>query len=380
MPSRTITITSTNFVPMTLLMLESFRAWHPDPNQYPVTVYALEQGWEPALEADLRRYAGSVEVLTEENTEHRKAGVHCAFKLDAFLKQADKFLYLDSDVLVLGPLDAAWEIIGKTGWLSVTDHLTVEHYLEPHLRDLVEPKPEWAVLRSFNAGIMGADYSTKPVTRSIIETAHQWAGVAGKVTYGDQALLNLAWLKLTGGLPVHAGYRFNSGILDDGRFELGNQILHFCGGNYRRIHEDRLSAMGTVWKAWPRISGNAPAPLRNIEHTPWWTNSLPHPWPWLNQCGQRQYRHKLRQMRAASLELLENRQFEWLILPTADHATLLDTQVLNAIEAFWSEHASTLSNCPHRPTANLRPQGQFVRLPRLGRLLADVRRAVPGLG
>ncbi len=367
-PVQLITVTSDNYVGHTHLMLESLRVWHGDPERYPMTVYALETGWTNEHTRSLDPFDVTVKLLHEADTKHRNADGSTAqntFKLDAFLDQDSPFLLIDSDILVLRPLDEALEKLLADGWFSVFDNARLETYYEGDITGLIDLPDELASARSFNSGVFGFDPVAHPEYRQTVQRAKEWAGQVRKIYTGDQALLNFAYLEQFGRVPDNSGYDFNSGLDTQGRFELGRAILHQMGPNYRVLGEDRQAVHRALWQAYPRLAPGQPPLMTRLDQTAFWRASLPHPWDWINQCNQRRYRKKVEQMRERSKALLDpvqidglaHTQTDWLVLNSEHEAYLLDDAVLKAVEDFWQANAHRLADLKYFPTLHLDPGG-----------------------
>ncbi|MCC5830365.1 MAG: hypothetical protein JJU36_13050 [Phycisphaeraceae bacterium] len=361
---RIVTITSDNYVPYTSLLLESIRIWHP---KIPITVYSLEQGWTEEAGRALEPYGVNIRLLKEEDVSRRQAGtIKTAFKLDAAIEEKEPFLYLDSDILVLRPLDRAFDLIHREGWLSVRDHEPLRSYYEGDITSLVKVDEATLEERSFNAGVVGFNPVTHPQYRRTFEQARDWIGQVSRIYTGDQALQNFAWVHLFGRLPEHAGYTFNCGVGADGTFELGATVVHLCGGARKPIGADKLSNQKLIWNHWPRGVEMVP-----LVETDWWNQSVPHPWKWINQCTQPLHRQFVREMRRSSTRL---RGIPWLVINSPDEAYLIDTEVLKEISDFWASNRSRLAGVPHRPTYHLpgyhgQPSTREPRWKRIGREL-----------
>ncbi len=366
---RLITVTSDNYLPSTLMMLESVRVWHP---ALPVTVYALEKGWNADHKARLREMDAEVEVIPEHDPRQRSGPVgttlFAVWKIEVFLRQAEPFLFLDSDILALKPLDEVFRRVERDGWLSVEEGTTLGFYNQGDIAALSGLPEAAGSLKSFNTGVLGCDPRAH---REVFELALEWSRLIKAIAFGDQGLINLAWHRVRGGMPPSAGRQFNGGFFDDGAIDLTNTILHFAGDHVWRMMKQagrkRFELQHDVWSAWPKGVG-----LTNLRDTSFWERSLPHPWPWLNQCTQARHHGFVRRVREASLEL---RDTPWLLLRDRYEAHLLHRRVLAGLDAFWKREASRFSGLNYRPTYHLNPRGMATSSlrRRVARLCDDIR-------
>jgi hypothetical protein len=359
-----ITITSDNYVANTALLLESLRVWHPD---IEVTVYALATGWTAAHARMLTALGAAVQVIPEVDPRRRGGAlgqaVHTAFKLDVLREQTQPFVYLDSDILVLQPLDGIFQSVARDGWFSINEGTTLGVYNQGPVGALTQLAADQGQHKSFNAGVIGCIPDRH---RDLFVLAQQWAGAIPWNYHGDQGLLNLAWFKLRGGLPPSADTRYNGGWRRDQRIILTQVILHFAAEGYPAPGQSKLEDQTRVWSNWPR--GQKITPLTE---TDFWRDSQPHPWPWVNQGSQRRYRAFVAAMRARSLSLLGT---PFLVVDTADQAYLLHARVLADLHRFWSRHAAPFQGLRYRATVHLGDRG--VPTSRLGQFAGRWRRTL----
>jgi hypothetical protein len=337
-----LTVTSDNYVEITRGLLRSVRAWHPE---LPVAVYVLDTGWSAKYESLLTPFNVDIRVVHEHGnlgnrTSWSGGGIYNAYKLDVFLEQTQPFLFLDSDILVLRPLDRLFDHIRHHGWLTCHDGVPLGDYTQGPISKLVSIPEADAKQRGFNTGVLGCMPESG---RDVLLQARQWVDQVSENFLGDQGLLNLAWWVKRGRVPPNADSRFNGGWREDDRIELRNTIVHFARRDYGG--PSKLHDQTRVWNAWPK--GVA---LTDLIDTPFWQQSLPHPWAWLNQANQRKHRAFLRHMRAESRSLLGMR---WLLIEDADHAFLLDGKVLAEQEKFWAANAASFKDVPHKPVYHL---------------------------
>lgn len=367
-----ITVTSDNYVGHTRLMLESLRVFHAD---LPVVVYALERGWTPAHAGPLTELGATVAPLGERDASNRSketqlTGMHAVFKLDAMCQQAMPFVFVDGDALVLRPLDDLFDRVRRDGWVSSNDDSPLRQYCEGPVMELVDVPESARSQFAFNSGVIGCDPVGHPDMRRVFDTAKEWSLKLASIRCGDQGLLNLAWVKCFGRVPPHAGFRFNAGFNRE-RFDAGCTILHLHGFPTWDGERDKLAIHRRIWDAWPRG-----VRLVNLDETEFWRRSLPHPWPWLNQCNQSKHRAFVAKMRRDSETLLEP---SWLLVRDEFEAYLLGERVLAAARKFWEQHAARFVNVPMSQTYLL-DRGGVVR-PRWGggmsRIKAELRRMMP---
>lgn len=364
---RIVTITSDNYVDHTHLLLESIRVWHP---KMEVALYHI--GATDDVAVDVTDPYVCVRTLHDPvaSDETERKARRIALKIDVLLEQKRPFLYLDGDTLVLRPLDRLASLIQVRGWVSVDDHEPLAVYDQPELRSLIRIPADCRSRRSFNAGVLGMAPGGPVDYRPVLEQARAWSLERGPVTVrgidlcrayerrsGDQALLNLAWFKHFGQSPASAGYLLNQAVGQDGTIDLGSTIIHLCGAARKPLGATKLENHQRIWNAWPRGVDMTP-----LQETDWWRRSLPHPWPWLNQCTQHRHRRFVRQMRASSGEL---KDIPWLVIRDPFEAFLIDRDVLAEIDRFWRDHAHQLHNVLHRPTFHL--PGHHGRTPPTGR-------------
>ena len=349
-----ITVTSDNYLPITLQLVESIRVWHPD---QPFTAYALEKGWGDEHTHQLANHGVEVKVIGEPDTHNRSGAnpgsgaIHCFWKLDAFLDQQEPFLYLDADILVLQPLDAVFAAIETDGWFTVQEGTKLRKYHQGPITALtgLDDDEIPGDLASFNAGMMGADPARY---QPVFELAKEWGDQITEIFLGDQGLQNLAYYKLHRDSPKDRGNRYNGGWTADGQVNLAQAILHFGGPKTRQAGMTKASAMQSVWKDWPKG-----VKLDHLTDTDFWRSSLPHPWPWLNQCNQRRYRPFVQAMRRQSRSLIGT---QWLLVENQWQAYLLDRKVLNDLDRFWAQHGDRYCQLNHLPTYHLDPYGKPV--------------------
>ncbi len=354
--TRVITITSDNYLQHTLLLLESLRNWHP---QIDVDVYALTQGWSAEHEKALAPLRVNVHHLQEQNAGNRKytqgAGLQTIFKLEVYRQQQRPFLYIDSDCLILRPLDRAFEIIQRIGWLARHDGYNLGDYYEGDITRQVALKPEDKTLPSLSAGIIGCDPIKFPVWHQVIERSNDWASKVSHILHGDQGLISLAFYDLCGGVPADSHREFNHWIGRDGRTDLDGTILHVLGWKHTALGSSMLEVHRKLYEAWPKDAN-----IIDLRTTEFWQQSLPHPWPYLNQCDQPAYRNKVRQMREQSMALLN---VPWLLWRDPNESYLLNPRVVRYADQFWRDNAHRLAGFPHRPTYHLGGNGKFVAHP-----------------
>lgn len=338
---RVITLTSANYVPMTRLLLASVRAWHADT---PVTCYALEAGWGPGPEAELRAIGADVEVLPASAKLKLKSNL--GWKLVVLGQQAEPVLFLDSDVLALRPLDRVFEAVERDGWFSVSEGAILDSYYQGEIRDVVELPEFTEDVRSFNTGVVGFDPAR---FGDVVRLAAEWGDRVTDIWLGDQGVLNLAWYHLRGGVPACGGRHYNGGWEPDGRFDPAQVLLHFSepyspGGNARR-----QEMMERVWAGWPKGVRLTP-----LGETDFWAATQPHPWGWLNQCNQRKHRAAVTRVRERSRQVPLP---AGTVIETPHQAYLLHPEVLARLAAEWAELAPKFVGLPVRPTYHLRRDG-----------------------
>jgi hypothetical protein len=338
---RVITLTSANYVPMTRLMLASVRAWHADA---PVTCYALEAGWGPGPEGELRALGADVEVMPASAKLKLKSNL--GWKLVVLARQAEPVLFLDSDVLALRPLDRAFEAVALDGWFSVLEGATLGSYYRGEIRDVVGLPQGIGPVRSFNTGVLGFDPGR---FGDVVRLAADWGDRITDIWLGDQGLLNLAWYHLRGRVPGCGGRHYNGGWEPDGRFDPTQALLHFSepyspGGN-----PGRAALMQEVWDRWPKG-----VKLTPLTETDFWAASQPHPWGWVNQCNQRQFRGAVGRIRELSRE---HPLPAGTVVESPHQAYLLHREVRAKLAAEWADLAPKFAGLPVRGTYHLRAGG-----------------------
>ncbi len=344
---RVLTVTSDNYVDNTCLLLSSLRRWHPD---LPVVIYTLDTGWKVEDEARLTAFGAQLKRFEEHGqtgnrTSWSGGGIFNAYKLHVMHEQTEPFLFLDSDILVLRPLNRLFDQIHQQGWMTSHDGVLLGDYAQGPIATIVKVPEQDARQRGFNTGVVGCDPSRH---REVLSLSCEWAGQISENFLGDQGLLNLAWYHLHRNVPANADNRYNGGWREDDRIELRNTIIHFARRNYGGA--SKLRDQRRVWEQWPKD-----VVLTDLIDTDFWRESLPHPWPWLNQCNQRKYRGFVANMREASRSLLGT---PGLFIDDADQAFLLDSQVLAEQDRWWAQHAPAFRNVPHKPTYHLPGNGR----------------------
>ena len=347
---RLITMTSDNYAPLTRLLVESVRVWHPD---IEVRAYALDTNWTAQHAKLLEDVGVDVRVIHEVSTANRAGAngqaVHNLQKLDAMLDQDGPFLFLDSDMLVFKPLDRVFTRIESDGWFTVHETDPLGHYNQGEIAALSGLPDDARDEKSLNPGCLGA---APKRFGDVITLADEWGYKITANVLGDQGLLNLAFHRLRGCIPPCAGKVYNGGTAPDGCVRLEQAILHIAGPNWRKTGLTKLEYQQRVWDAWPR--GVA---LVNLTDTDFWQSTLPHPWPWINQANQKQHRAFVRLMRDASRRDLLGHT-DWLLVPDADFAYLLHADVLSELERFWANHADRFAKVKHEPTYHLPGTGR----------------------
>lgn len=370
-----LTVTSANYLGHTRLMLQSLRQWHP---RALVFVYALATDWTSQESELLAPYQVIVRTVAERNVIHRSAstvqtGLHNVFKLDV-LKELDSkvYLYLDGDILVLRPLTPLFDRIRQDGLALVHDHSPLSACWKGPITQRMALPDALANQRCFNSGVIGVNVIKTPIWNQVVEQAWQWGQEIDSIPFGDQSLLNLAWVHRTHQPLPHAGYAYNRGIAQ-GCFELDTALLHFAGVPEIAGCRDKLELQQRIWNAWPKELR-----LVSLQETDFWRSSLPHPWPWPNQASQKKHRAFLKQLRLASRSLVGT---QGLLIADAAQAYLLHKEVLTWSRTYWSRHASLLKDVPYAPTWDLAPGGQLrdQRRDRRERLWSDLRRMIPGI-
>ena len=345
---RIITVTSENYVELTRQMLQSLRIWHAD---LPVTVYALDQGWTGQCDRRLEGLADEVHPLSEGSTRNRGARQdgqvtnYCVWKLDACRQQQEPFILLDGDMLILKPLDPILEATSRDGWFAVHEGTRLGDYAQGEVSRFITVPESDAKSTSFNTGVLGCDMKRHG---EVFDLAIEWGRQVSGVWLGDQGLLNLAWYNLRGYLPTAAPTIFNGGWYTDDRLNLTQTVLHFARPSYGG---SKLADQTRIWRAWPRG-----VKVIDLTETDFWQQSLPHPWPWLNQANHPRHRDHVARIRRASRELTGA---EYLVIPTADHAFLLDRALLRDTARFWKHHAHRFADVPYRPTYHLAEGGRL---------------------
>ncbi len=344
-----ITVTSDSYMPCTVAFLGSLRAWHRD---VPVTVYALDSGWGLEQTQALDPFNVKIRTIDEMGKTDNRGGalggaVHNAYKLDVFLEQPEPYLFLDSDILVLKPLDWLFDYILENTWASSHEGTSLEVYNRGEISKLTQfpgPLPSGGTL---NSGVIGC---VPQAHNKVFALAREWASQISSNMHGDQGLINLAWYKLRGKVPENVGNEFNGGWLRDDRIKLTNTLLHFARPDYPVPPRSKQEDQSNIWAAWPKG-----IKLTNLTETDFWADSQPHPWDWLNQCNQRQHRQFVRAMRQRSRALIG---VEWLVVENADQAYLLDGEVLDSLDNFWRKQAHRFSGLRYVPTFHMADGGE----------------------
>jgi hypothetical protein len=343
---RIVTMTSDNYVPCTRMMIESIRVWHP---QVPVIVYALSTGWKQEHQDVFDGLNARVKLLEEVDVRNRRgANGEAIFnlqKLDVMLDQAEPFLMLDSDILILKPLDTVFADIDRDGWFTAHENTRLRDYYRGDITKVVELSGPGLDQTSINSGVLGCDPAKH---RRVFELARAWAKQIGGIFLGDQGLVNLAWFKLYGDAPPQVSYLYNGGFTTEGRVDLRQTILHF-GRSHTKLG-GKQKVQTDIWAAWPKG-----VELLNLADTDFWKSTLPHPWEWLNQANKKVHRGFVRRVREQSRCLIGT---SWLIVQNDDEAYLLHSDVLDALNAFWRKEHRRLNGVPHLATFNLDPSNQ----------------------
>ena len=107
--------------------------------------------------------------------------------------------------------------------------------------------------------------------------------------------------------------------------------------------------MQEIWSKWPKG-----LTLKPYTETSVWNDSLPHPWEWLNQCNQSQYREAVREIRQASQTLHGQ---EGIVIESAYEAYLLAPKVRRWLRQYWKQQAPRFQGLPHHPTFHMRTGG-----------------------
>ncbi len=344
-----VTVTSDNYLPLTKMLAESIRIWHAD---LPIVVYALESGWGDEQSAQLAGLDLEIRSLPEPDTRFRSGAnlgsgsVHALWKLDALLEQDEPFLLLDADVLVLKPLDPIFKATEADGWFTVYEGTPLKKYHQGEVTLLTGFAELSDDLASFNTGVLGCDPAKH---RAVFEVAREWGGQITNIFLGDQGLMNLAYYKLYQDIPEGRDHHFNGGWTGQGQVNLAQTILHFGGPKTRQAGMTKHSAMESVWATWPKG-----VKLVNLTDTEFWQKSMPHPWPWLNQCNQHKYRSFVKAMRRESRTLIGT---PWLLVENEWQAYLLDRKLLNDLDRFWAQHSERFRRVRCIPTYHLGSDG-----------------------
>ncbi len=345
---RILTITSDTYVSITALMIQSLRVWHP---RIPVVVYALETGWTASHSDQLAALGVTVRIVPEPDMRHRAgamgSAVFCVWKLSVLMEQTEPYLLLDSDTLILRPLDELLAMIERDGWMTVNEGTRLGRYFEGDITRLMpmsEAQREWP---GFNTGVLGCH---PDLHRDVVALAHKWSEQIGGIFLGDQGLLNLAWCHLRPAMPPSADVQFNGGWSRDHRVNLRQTIVHLAGFEGLFSPADKLAHQQALWSAWPRG-----VRLVNLTDTCFWREHLPrHPWPWLNQCDRPVHRAFVRQMRQASRALAGT---PWLLVENGYQAYLVDRELLAQVDAFWAREGHAFARVRHKPTFHLNGAG-----------------------
>ena len=345
---RIITVLSADYLEMTELFLESLRVWHP---HVPVVCYAIPDGWRPEAEKQLERFDVSIELLC--NDPPRK--LRKAWKLEALAKQTEPVVLMDVDMLVLRPIDLVFKTVQKEGWFTVFEGTKLRAYYQGEIQKHLELTDTELDVRTFNTGLVGYDPNHYG---HVISTAYHYAESIDKIWgIGDQALTNLAYYSHHRQMPSGHSFLYNGGwnVVSNGiRFNLAQAVMHFTGPAFppRGLGyvESKLSKMRDIWSKWP-----TGLPLQPFSETMVWKDSLPHPWSWLNQCTQSQYREAVRRIRQASLALHGQ---EGIVIESAYEAYLLDPGVRKWLSQYWKHQGKRFQGLPHHATFHLRTGGR----------------------
>ena len=341
-----VTVTSDNYLSLTLMLVES------DPavsyRDLPILVYALETGWSDQLTKQLTDLGADVRVLPEPDTRFRSGAnlgsgsVHALWKLDALLEQTQPFILLDADILVLKSLAPIIEATQDDGWFTVYEGTPLRKYHQGEVTSISGLGEISEDLASFNTGVLGCDPARH---RRVFEVARDWGGRISNIFLGDQGLINLAFYHEYQEVPPGRDHHFNGGWTGTGQINLAQTVLHFGGPKTRQAGTTKAGAMQSIWQSWPKG-----VHLVNLTDTDFWKSSLPHPWPWLNQCNQHRYRQFVRAMRRQSQSLIGT---EWLLVENEWQAYLLDRKLIHWLDDFWAKHGQRFNNVPHLPTYHL---------------------------
>jgi hypothetical protein len=365
-----ITVTSDNYAQMARTMVESLRVWYPSD---PVIVYALDTGW---TDEHAKLFDGlniTLRILAEQGDTSFRGGasgssVFAIFKLDAFVEQTEPFIFLDADTLVLGPLTEIIDAVTRDGWFTVHEGTTLAQSNAGEVGALSQLQGDLSKQTILNSGVLGCDPARYG---DVFKLALDWGRQIKGVYQGDQGLINVAWYKLHGHIPPDHDKIYNGGWLQGDRIVLTQRVLHFARANYPAKGRRKVDDQAAIWSVWPR--GVA---LRRVRDELFWRESLPHPWPWLNQCVSPKYAAKVRAMRDASDSIAD---VSWLVVDNEYEAHLLSPRVRKALNAFWREHASRFTGVPHVPTYHMAQGGKPVsaidRFKRSARLFGECVRA-----
>lgn len=365
-----ITVTSDNYAQMASTMVESLRVWYPND---PVLVYALDTGW---TEDHAKLFDGlnvTLRIIAEHGDTSFRGGasgtsVHALFKLEALIEQVEPFVYFDADMLILAPLTEILDTTRRDGWFSVHEGTKLSQINAGEVAALTNISNDLTSQTVLNSGVVGCDPARYG---DVLKLAQKWGKQVKGIYQGDQGLINLAWYKLHGHIPPDHDKTYNGGWLQGDRIVLTQRVLHFARANYPAKGRRKVDDQTAIWRVWPR--GVA---LRRLHDEPFWRASLPHPWPWPNQCTSPKFAAKVRAMRDASDSIAD---VSWLVVDNEYEAHLLSPRVRKALNAFWAEHASRFTGVPHVPTYHLMQGGKLVpaadRFKRAARLFGECVRA-----
>jgi hypothetical protein len=262
--------------------------------------------------------------------------------------QREVFLWLDSDTLVLRPLDRLVAALDSDGFFAVADYVPLFHFhwgeLAP-MTGLVRPA---ASVTSFHTAVLGCDPARHG---EVLAQAQQWAGRLTGRYYTEQALINLAWHKLRAQAPRDGGaaYCAGSGPVRVSRFALESAIVHLAALRWQSGGGGKAQYQLDIWNHWPRARR-----LQPLAETDFWRRLGPLPWQWPNQCNQHQYRAFVAAARCLSREL---KDLDGVIIKDRMQAYLLDVAVLDQLDRYWTDAAAAFRGVPILPTYHLRGGG-----------------------
>lgn len=338
---KAIALVSSAYREMTRRMFESFRVWHPD---VPAVCYAIPGDWTDADTRSLNEIGVDVEIMSGPYPFPWNSKI--GWKLVALQGQTEPLLCLDTDMLVLRPLDRVFEAIEKDGWFSVLEWATLGDSYKGEITALFDLPEEARSFSTFNGGLIGYDPARY---QAVYDLAFNWGTKVNFVWLWEQALANFAWYHLHGRIPPDGGHLFNGGWGADARFPLTQAILHFAGPYSPGGNDRRDSLMAELWDKWPR--GERLVPLRE---TDFWKASLPHSWVYVNHCNQRRYRSEVKRIRQLSKELCPR---SGVIVEDEYQAYLLAPEVRAALAADWAKRAPSFAGLPIRATYHLKQDG-----------------------